>query len=74
MITICFYYLKESGWEYGEKTFDSSNPAIRFCWSMQSNQKMMLDGWKTYSPELNEEFSRKVNMYKINHCKKGGSK
>ena len=65
MITIYYYYWKDGHWQQAEKIFSSVIMASRFCWSMK-NKKMILDGWKCYYPEDNQEMNIKVNIAKIN--------
>lgn len=71
MITIQFtYFQHRSGkWMQGEREFDSLIAAIRFCWGMQRKPDMYLDGWTTWSPNLNDEMNHKVNIWAINHRK-----
>lgn len=64
------YFQRKSGeWLQGEKEFDSPAKAVRFCWGIRRREDMFLDGWTTWSPSLNEELSRKVNIWVINHRK-----
>lgn len=64
------YFQKKSGkWLQGETEFESLCAAIRFCWSIQRRGDIYLDGWTTWSPTLNEEMGRKVNIWAINHRK-----
>ena len=66
MIIVDYMVRKDNKWVSEEKIFYNIDSAVRFCWSIKHKPKMCLNGWRTTSPEENQEMNFRVNLYKIN--------